>query len=219
MTATDLRTRHQEAAERAAALAAAALRGDPGTSTEELLAAEAEERRLADAVAREESIAAERQSREAEAARVARWHELDRLVAERFGEGDAEVVEAFDAARQALDVLVARAVARNAALRVVVDEMLALGEPPEGVRIMAQGAGRQIHVPTADVFIKAVDVEQLAAEAAWRACHAEGVQAPGLGRVAPVSINPSPAERERFGTDLPGLSDELRRIAKVAGTR
>jgi hypothetical protein len=148
-----------------------------------------------------------RAAKQAEAQRVARISELRRQAAEEFDGTDlAPVVEAFDAAVEAVTEVARRATDRNRRLQAIADELRTLGPLPadiartaEGVRVGKMGEHR---------WINPVEFSNLVAEVRWRAMRevvgdraalplrsaAAVVQPPGRGA---EPVGPSDALREQ----------------------
>lgn len=141
----------------------ALLDGEVGVTAADVVAAQrtAEERGAIAKLAR--SFRERRTTRVAEAQRLARIDALDQLIRERFGEHEAGIVKAYDAAVTALEKLIGRVGDHNQGLLEIVEELLRLGPLPQHLQLSVNGS---LHLPRVDVFIEPIDAKALAVGAA-----------------------------------------------------
>jgi hypothetical protein len=207
-------------------------------------AAEAEAARLESLVADgdesvelDDIIAAEQQSRwarlkakglKARRERAAERHRLEqlanyrRLIIERFGEHDGDVLAAFDDAVAAVDRLIAKAVEHNEAFHEISEGLLLVLTEDDGDDVVVQ-RGSQIHLPRQDVFLSPLDAGGLVAEAARRALigRRQPTKTISGGQVTQLAEH-HVAERRAYRLDvgdLYGDSDRIRRVARLVAER
>lgn len=147
-----------------------------------------------------------------------------RLIVERFGEHEGDVLGAFDEAVSATDRLISKVVEHNDGFHEIRDALIALVSDDDGDEFgeIRQGA-QQIHLPRADVFLSPLSVDGLVAEAVRRALMERGqstrsIAGGSVTRLAEHHRNERDVYQLDVG-DLLGESDRLRRTARLVAQR
>lgn len=200
---------------------AALLGGDQSVRPGDLVDAEDERGRARRALQAARRIVTERAERAAEAKRLERIQELDRLVTEQFGVHEGDVIAAYDEAVTAIEKLCGAIGDHNAGLHDIASELLSLQPLPAH---LSPTEGR-LRIEDLDLTISPISADTLIAEAAVRAAGSTGQSVPGIGRTATLSRDRDSAlhyglEQNADGTwPATGPSDRLRRSARIVAGR
>jgi hypothetical protein len=210
----------------------ALLDGEPNATAADLVDAEdalERERRILD---RGSEIDRQRAATVAEAARLARCAEIDKLIRTRYGKHEGDLLDRFDEAVGVLVALVETAEAHNSDLADLVAEIHQLGDLPRSTSYELppstsyEVSEATIRVRTPDVVVEPIGIEALIAEAAHRAIVAAGNQptsslstAAGLFTDPALSAYYGVPNRADGAAQPVGTSDRIRRTARLVADR
>lgn len=187
------------------------IEGDAGVRTADLLAADDEVAQARAALAMAEDVRRRRDERQAEQERERKRKELNELIRTSYGKHEGDILDTFDAAREALAALVAAVAGHNSDLHDLGELLRAAGGC--GREIVQQGDS--VRLTRQDVTIAPLDAATLCAEAAVRALSAAGAPAGNLAKMSSTT-QPGTHERIAYGDlirdGIVGPTTQLRRL-------
>lgn len=115
-----------------------------------------------------------RRDRARERDRLAAIARLEALIVDNAGGAEADVLERFEQALEAVSAFVAATQARNAAFAAIRDEARKLDPLPAGIQINDYSGDLEVHRAS----VTNLDIAELVAEVSYRALRAAGLQVP-----------------------------------------